>query len=135
MIPLNINFSITSICVTVVVVCGGFSAPAVSANEPPNVILFLMDDMGYGDCRSYNADSKVALPNLERLATEGMLFTDAHSPSSVCAPTRYSVLTGNYPYRGRLENGTWIFHQPSQVLDGQQTIGDLMKTRATTPRF
>ena len=127
MIPLNINFSITSICVTVVVLCGGFSAPTVSANEPPNVILFLMDDMGYGDCRSYNADSKVALPNLERLATEGMLFTDAHSPSSVCAPTRYSVLTGNYPYRGRLENGTWIFHQPSQVLDGQQTIGDLMK--------
>ena len=125
--PLKMNSAVTSLCFTVFIAFSGVSTPALLANEPPNVILFLMDDMGYGDCRAYNADSKVALPNLEQLATDGMLFTDAHSPSSVCAPTRYSVLTGNYPYRGRLENGTWIFHQPSQVLDGQRTIGHLMK--------
>ena len=128
MIPMKMNSAIASLYLTIVVLCCGFDATTGLANEPPNVILFLMDDMGYGDCRSYNADSKVALPNLEQLATDGMLFTDAHSPSSVCAPTRYSVLTGNYPYRGRLENGTWIFHQPSQVLEGQRTIGHLMKT-------
>ena len=56
-----------------------------------------------------------------------MRFTDAHSPSAVCAPTRYSVMTGNYPWRGRLENGTWLFNMPSQVLPGQKTIGQLMK--------
>ena len=125
--PLKIKSSTASACLAMIVLSIGFITSTVSANEPPNVILFLMDDMGYGDCRSYNADSKVALPNLEQLATDGMLFTDAHSPSSVCAPTRYSVLTGNYPYRGRLENGTWIFHQPSQVLDGQRTLGHLMQ--------
>ena len=125
--PLKMNSAVASLCFTIFVAFSGVSTSTVLANEPPNVILFLMDDMGYGDCRAYNADSKVALPNLEQLATDGMLFTDAHSPSSVCAPTRYSVLTGNYPYRGRLENGTWIFHQPSQVLDGQRTIGHLMK--------
>ncbi len=128
MSPLKTKSSTAFTCLAIIALSIGFITSTVSANEPPNVILFLMDDMGYGDCRSYNADSKVALPNLEQLATDGMLFTDAHSPSSVCAPTRYSVLTGNYPYRGRLENGTWIFHQPSQVLDGQRTLGHLMQT-------
>ncbi len=97
------------------------------ASEPPNVVLFLMDDMGYGDCRAYNPAGKIALPNIEALAEQGMLFTDAHSPSAVCAPTRYSVLTGNYPWRGRNENGTWLFNQPSQILPGQKTLGHLLK--------
>ena len=95
--------------------------------SPPNVLIFLMDDMGIGDCRVYNPESKVFLPNLEKIAEQGMRFTDAHSPSAVCAPTRYSVMTGNYPWRGRLENGTWLFNMPSQVLPGQKTIGQLMK--------
>jgi len=95
--------------------------------SPPNVLVFLMDDMGIGDCRAYNEESKVSMPNLERLAEQGMRFTDAHSPSAVCAPTRYSVMTGNYPWRGRNENGTWLFNMPSQVLPGQKTIGQLMK--------
>jgi arylsulfatase A-like enzyme len=100
---------------------------AQPANGRPNVLVFLMDDMGYGDCRAYNPDSKVALPAIERLAAEGMRFTDAHSPSAVCAPTRYSVLTGNYPWRGREPNGTWTFHRPSQILAGQRSIGHLMQ--------
>ena len=94
---------------------------------PPNVLIFLMDDMGIGDCRAYNSSSMVEMPNLEKMAQEGMRFTDAHSPAAVCAPTRYSVMTGNYPWRGRNENGTWLFNMPSQVLPGQKTIGRLMK--------
>lgn len=97
------------------------------AGGQPNVLLFLMDDMGYGDCRVYNPDGKIGMPNLERLAREGMVFTDAHSPSAVCAPTRYSLLTGNYPWRGRAENGTWGFSNPSQILPGQETLGHLLK--------
>ena len=100
---------------------------AATVPEKPNVIIFFMDDMGYGDCRAYNPESKVALPNIERLCANGIRFTDAHSPSAVCAPSRYSVMTGNYPWRGRLENGTWMFHQRSQILDGQTTLGQLMK--------
>ena len=99
----------------------------VEFSVPPNIIIFLMDDMGIGDCRAYNKGSKVHLPNLEKLAKEGIRFTDAHAPAAVCAPTRYSILTGNYPWRGRNPNGTWLFNMPSQVLPGQQTIGQLFK--------
>ena len=94
---------------------------------PPNILVFLMDDMGIGDSRVYNKKSKVSMPNLEKLAAAGMTFTDAHAPAAVCAPTRYSVMTGNYPWRGRNPNGTWLFNMPSQVLSGQKTVGQLMK--------
>lgn len=101
----------------------------------PNVLVFLMDDMGIGDTRVYWPEAKVTMPHLEGLARKGMVFTDAHSPSSVCAPTRYSLLTGNYPWRGRNENGTWMFNQPSQILPGQQTTGDLLKNAGYRTAF
>ena len=71
--------------------------PAAGAPRPsaqPNIVFILADDLGYGDVRCYNAESKVATQNLDRLAREGMRFTDAHSPSTVCTPSRYSLLTG-----------------------------------------
>ena len=66
------------------------------ADDRPNVIFILADDMGYGDVQALNPKSKIPTPHLNRLAKEGMTFTDAHSPSAVCTPTRYSVLTGRY---------------------------------------
>jgi arylsulfatase A len=65
----------------------------------PNVLLILADDLGYGDVSCYNSEAKVATPNLDRLAAEGMRFTDAHSPSTVCTPTRYSIMTGRMAFR------------------------------------
>ncbi len=62
----------------------------------PNIVILMADDLGYGDLGSYNARSKIPTPNLDRLASQGMRFTDAHSPSGVCTPTRYGVLTGRY---------------------------------------
>ncbi|MGE4489006.1 MAG: arylsulfatase [Kiritimatiellales bacterium] len=114
---------------------GGLGVHAEREDSLPNVLIFLMDDMGYGDCRVYNPDSKVSMPNLEQLAADGMTFTDAHSPSAVCAPTRYSILTGNYPWRGRNENGTWMFNLPSQILPGQKTLGHLMKDAGYSTAF
>lgn len=67
--------------------------------ETPNIVLILADDLGYGDVRCYNSASKVATPHLDRLAQEGMRFTDAHSPSTVCTPSRYSILTGRMCFR------------------------------------
>jgi arylsulfatase A len=64
----------------------------------PNVVLILADDIGYGDIGCYGA-TKVKTPNLDRLASEGRRFTDAHSASSVCTPSRYGMLTGQYPFR------------------------------------
>ncbi len=67
--------------------------------KPPNIVLILADDLGYGDVRCYNPASRVATPHIDRLAAEGLRFTDAHSPSTVCTPTRYSVMTGRMAFR------------------------------------
>ena len=65
--------------------------------QKPNVVFILADDVGYGDIGVYGG--KVPTPNIDSLAQQGMLFTDAHSPAALCAPSRYSLLTGSYPYR------------------------------------
>ncbi len=65
----------------------------------PNIILILVDDMGYGDPGCFNPDSKIATPHIDRIAREGMRFTDAHAGGSICVPSRYSLLSGRMPYR------------------------------------
>ncbi len=65
----------------------------------PNVLIILVDDMGYGDPGCFNSESKIATPHLDRLAAEGMRFTDAHAGASICVPSRYSLLSGRMPYR------------------------------------
>ena len=73
-------------------------APASADQRPPNVVLIFADDLGYGDLGCYGA-TKVQTPNIDRLAKEGRRFTDAHSASAVCTPSRYALLTGEYPVR------------------------------------
>ncbi|MCF6356916.1 MAG: sulfatase-like hydrolase/transferase [Draconibacterium sp.] len=81
----------------------------IGADTLPNIVYILADDLGYGDVKCNNPDSKIPTPNVDRLAKEGMRFTDAHTPSAVCTPTRYGILTGRYCWR------TWLTHR---VLDG-----------------
>ena len=69
---------------------------ALSAVDRPNIVFVLFDDMGYGQPKSYRADSTFKTPNIDRLAKEGIRFTDAHSAAANCTPTRYGVLTGRY---------------------------------------
>ncbi|MDP6036742.1 MAG: arylsulfatase [Verrucomicrobiota bacterium] len=76
-------------------------AKEVSTHKP-NIVIILADDMGYGDLRCYNPKSKNPTPSIDRLAREGMRFTDAHAPASFCVPTRYGLLTGRYPHRIKL---------------------------------
>src|SRR5262249_17747087 len=71
----------------------------------PNIVVILADDLGYGDLGCYNHASKIPTPHLDRLAAEGVRFTDAHTPSSVCSPTRYALLTGRYAWRSALKTG------------------------------
>ncbi len=71
----------------------------------PNVILVMADDLGIGDVTPTNSNSKIKTPHLERMANEGMTFLDAHSPSSVCTPTRYGLVTGRYCWRTRIARG------------------------------
>ena len=118
-----------------ILVAASFCLSAVSAfgAETPNILLVLVDDMGYGDCRIYNPQSQVPMPNLESLAERGMVFTDAHSAAATCAPSRYSMLTGNYPWRGRKPGGTWRYNEPCQILDHQETLGTLLKKAGSAP--
>ncbi|MHC4201436.1 MAG: sulfatase family protein [Planctomycetota bacterium] len=82
-----------------VAVGGGARVLARPTGKLPNILFILADDLGYGDIACYNPESKVPTPNVDKLATEGVRFTDAHSPSTVCTPTRYSILTGRMEFR------------------------------------
>lgn len=79
------------------------SCSSTADKSPPNIIYILADDLGYGDLSCLNKDSKIKTPHLDSMAAEGMYFTDAHSNSSVCTPTRYGVVTGRYAWRSRLK--------------------------------
>lgn len=72
---------------------------SLSAQKSPNILFIYADDLGYGDVSCYNPESKVSTPNIDRLAKDGIRFTDAHSPSTVCTPSRYSVMTGRMAFR------------------------------------
>ena len=109
---------------------GALSVNAFAA--APNVIFILADDIGYSDVADYyeyisGVTPVLPTPNLDRLAQEGMMFTDAHSPATLCAPTRYSAMTGNYPYRSRVPGGVWGSYAVSAVLPGQTPIAATMK--------
>ena len=103
-------------------------ATGLAAESPkrPNVVLILADDLGYGDPRCYNAQSKVPTPRMDRLAAEGMRFSDAHTPASVCTPTRYGLLTGRYPWRSRLKSGVLNGYSPALVEPGRATLATLL---------
>ena len=93
----------------------------------PNMIYIMADDLGYGDLGSYGA-TRFQTPNIDILAKEGIRFTDAHSPDSVCTPTRYGVLTGRYSWRGRLKSKVlWSGYEPLLIEEGRNTIGHMMK--------
>ena len=93
----------------------------------PNIVYVLADDLGYGDVGCYNPASKIPTPNMDRLATEGVRFTDAHSPSSVCTPTRYALLTGRYAWRTRLQrNVLGPFSQPL-IAERQLTVPGMLR--------
>ena len=94
----------------------------------PNVLVILADDLGYGDVRCYNRErGRIPTPNIDKLAAQGMRFTDGHSSSGVCSPSRYTLLTGRYHWRTRLQKGiVGVFGEPLIAPD-RMTIGSLAK--------
>ena len=86
--------------------------------EQPNIVLIMVDDMGYGDPRCYNAESKIPTPSIDSLARGGMRFTDAHAPGPLCHLSRYGLLTGEYPFRA--ETRRWRTN--ASIKPGQMTI-------------
>lgn len=104
-----------------------FGRPAPPPKTNPNIVFILADDMGFGDLACQNPESKIPTPNLDRLAREGVRFTDAHSPSAVCTPTRYGILTGRYCWRTELKSSVlWPWDRPLIAAD-RLTVGGLLK--------
>ena len=93
----------------------------------PNIVFIMADDMGYGDVECYNPNSKIPTPNMDQLAKDGIRFTDAHSPSAVCTPTRYGVLTGRYCWRTSLKRGVLYGYEPPLIELKRLTVASLLK--------
>ncbi len=97
------------------------------AAERPNIIFILADDLGYGDVSCLNPQGKIPTPHIDRLAAEGMTFTDAHSGSAVCTPTRYGILTGRYSWRTRLAQGVLFGYDQPLIAADRLTVGKLLQ--------
>jgi arylsulfatase A-like enzyme len=101
------------------------------SGEKPNVVIILADDMGYGDVSSNNPFARTSTPAIDKLAREGIRFTDAHSGGAVCTPSRYSILTGRYFFRVPKRDANWGYLAPLIEPD-RETIGSLMKKSGYT---
>ena len=117
------------ICVALAsIVSHGASAnPVQQTGSRPNIVYILADDLGYGDVKCLNPEGKIATPNIDRLASEGIRFTDAHSSSSVCTPTRYGLLTGRYNWRSPLKSGVLWGYSRRLIEPGRLTVPALLK--------
>ena len=97
-----------------------------AARSKPNIVFIMADDMGYGDVRAINPSSKIPTPHLDGLAAQGMTFMDAHTPSAVCTPTRYGVMTGRYCWRGRLKRGVINGYGAPVIEKDRDTVATLL---------
>jgi len=104
-------------------------ASATPANKisHPNVIVIYTDDQGYGDASCFNKDSQFVTPNIDRLAQEGVLFTDGHCSDTVCTPSRYGLLTGRYSWRTELKRGVFQAERPCLIRDKRMTIASFLR--------
>ncbi len=100
-----------------------------------NVVFILADDLGYGDIEILNPECKIPTPNINNLINNGMLFTDAHSGSAVCTPTRYGILTGRYAFRTRLQSGVLTGYSPPLIDNKRLTIAKLFKQKGYKTGF
>ena len=121
---------IAALLTLVVLLVALWAAGDAAENEraKPNVVLILADDMGYGDVGVLNPDSRIPTPNLDRLAKEGLIFTDAHAAGSYCVPSRYGLLTGRYMWRTRLGSGGNLANFAGTLIEpGRNTLADLLR--------
>lgn len=96
----------------------------------PNIVFILADDMGYGDVSCYNSESKIATPAIDKIAAEGIRFTDAHSPAALCTPTRYGFLTGRYCWKTRLKQWVILGYDEKPLIEKDQpTLGSLLQQK------
>lgn len=100
--------------------------------QKPNIILILADDLGYGDLIAYNKKSLIPTPNLDKLAEESIQLTNAYCPAAVCTPTRYALMTGNYPFRSSNKRGVLGNYEPSLITQEQITLPEMLQNSGYT---
>jgi arylsulfatase A len=116
---------IPKILMVSLLVCAGVYAAETSK---PNIVYILADDLGYGDVQCLNPErGKIKTPHLDKMAAGGMIFTEAHSSSSVCTPTRYGILTGRYNWRTKLQSGVLGGYSPPLIDKGRLTVPGFLK--------
>ena len=108
---------------------GNMNSAWAAPGKRPNIVYILADDMGYGDVGCLNPESKIPTPHMDALGKNGMIFTDAHSGSAVCTPTRYGILTGRYCWRSPLKNGVLWGYSPPLIDTQRTTVASLLKSR------
>lgn len=101
----------------------------------PNIIYVLADDLGYGDLSSFNEKSKINTPNIDKLAAEGIKFTDAHTSSAVCTPTRYGILTGRYNWRSTLKSSVLTGKSKALIDKGRSTVASMLQKQGYKTAF
>ena len=115
-----VGWALFTICVLLSATC--------RSQDLPNIVVVFADDLGYGDLSSYNADSAYKTPRLDRMAAEGIRFLDAHSPSTICSPSRYGLFSGNLVCRtGRRSTAFEGPSGPSYLAPGQLTLGEMLR--------
>ena len=128
-LPLNLKKSPRISChfpLTVFLLLASLFNSAQAASHP-NILIILADDLGYGDLGCYNPESKIPTPHLDKLALQGMRFTDAHSPATVCTPTRYSLMTGGLCFRTGKSPVFSGVGGPCLIQDAQLTLAEMLK--------
>src|SRR3954471_17457575 len=104
------------------------TAHAETPVAKPNIVFILADDLGYGDVQCLNPEGKIKTPHIDAVAAAGMKFTDAHTSSAVCTPTRYGLLTGRYNWRSRLQSGVLGGMSPPLIEPGRLTVAALLQS-------
>jgi arylsulfatase A-like enzyme len=104
-----------------------FSYTANAQTSKPNIIYILADDLGYGDVSCLNKNSKINTVNIDAIAANGMKFTDAHSNSAVCTPTRYGILSGRYAWRTSVQSGVLWSYDSMMIDKNRMTVASLLK--------
>ncbi|HKL20750.1 MAG TPA: sulfatase-like hydrolase/transferase, partial [Tichowtungia sp.] len=122
----RINASLS--CILLVLLCGGGFAASKTASLQPNIVFIICDDLGYGDVQCLNPEhGKIPTPSADTLADQGIIFTDAHSGSSVCTPTRYGLLTGRYSWRTWLQRGVVKGFEANLIAEDRPTVAGFLK--------
>ena len=115
--------------------CNEESISKKENNGKPNIIYVLADDLGYGDVQYYNKDGKIPTPNINSMANNGVVFTDAHTSSAVCTQTRYGILTGRYNWRSSLKSGVLNGYSKALIKQKRTTVASMLKEKGYSTAF